>query len=259
MGKKRLTDTDKWDDDWYLDLPPLMKCAWEYLCNNCDGGTGLMKISFRKMSDLIKGEVTREEFDRYIGSRVHWIDQENLWIPGYLKAQFKRLTSRNKAHVNMAKKVIEALAGQTLSERARRHFDVLVKLVEEQMEGQETLDGPSLEGQETLIGNRKKDKGNSSEGGSGGKPTGDPPPPVSLSWRTKAALVREALRKFGTGTRAEGEIKEFLGPELYRVAVKAGTRNIRQVPNNEWYLKTVAEMLQTASEILLQRQAGVSA
>lgn len=158
MGK-RFTDTDKWDDDWFLDLPPHGKCLWEYLRDNCDGGTGTLKISFKKISGLIKAEITRDDFETFLGDRVHWINHETIWIPAYLKAQFKSLSPNNKAHVNMAKKVVMMLEGQELSDRAQSYFSTLQELIRLSNDPHETLKRPSNEGHETLIGYRIQDKG----------------------------------------------------------------------------------------------------
>lgn len=153
---KRFTDTDKWDDDWFLDLPPHMKCVWEYLRDKCDGGTGLIKISFKKMSLLIGVEISRSEFDSFLGTRVHWVNHEVVWIPGFLLAQFKRLSARNKAHVNMARKVRDSIGEQPLSDRAQKYFNSLLEILEDS----ETLDGPSMESPQRPIGYRIQDIGN---------------------------------------------------------------------------------------------------
>lgn len=156
---KRFTDTNKWDDDWFLELPPAMKCLWEYLRDNCDGGTGAMKVSFKKISGLIKAEISKQDVITYFADRVHWINHETIWIPAFLKAQFKSLSPNNKAHINMAKKVIMTLEGQQLSDRARTYFDSLQELIRLSGDPQKTLDRPSNEGQETLIGYRIQDIG----------------------------------------------------------------------------------------------------
>lgn len=155
---QRYTDTTKWDDDWFLGLPPLFKCVWEYLRDNCDGGTGLMKISFRKIGSLVGGDVNKEDFNSYLGSRIHWVNHESIWIPSFLKYQFKKLVSTNKVHVNMAKKVVQALSGQTLSDKAQLYYDDLILIIKASEEGQERVDRPSADGQPTLIVYSIKDK-----------------------------------------------------------------------------------------------------
>lgn len=155
---KRFTNTDKWDDDWFLELPPVMKCVWEYLRDNCDGGTGFIKISFSRMSRDIKGRVTRELFDKHFDEKVHWFKDDELWVPGYLFEQFKNLSPRIKAHVNMAKKVVATMDhdAEKLNPKCASAFNRLKEIIRQSTEGQPTLG----EGQETPVGYRLKDIGN---------------------------------------------------------------------------------------------------
>ncbi|HEY8272123.1 MAG TPA: hypothetical protein VIG33_14630 [Pseudobdellovibrionaceae bacterium] len=161
---KRFTNTDKWDDDWFLELPPLMKCVWEYLRDKCDGGTGFAKVSFTRMSRDIKGKVTREAFDKHFSERVHWINEDRLWVIGYLFEQFKNLSSTNKAHINMAKKVLAEVEKDAVQMNTKAQSAVvkLSTLLRPSIEGPLTLDDSldkTGEGQQTLIGYRLKDKG----------------------------------------------------------------------------------------------------
>jgi hypothetical protein len=157
---KRFTNTNKWDDDWFLSLPPLYKAAWQYLCDTCEGGTGIKKISFRKMSNDVGGEITLEEFDRHFGDRIHWVNEETIWIHGFIKEQFKKLSVNNKAHVNMAKNVIGLLDGQALSDKSKKSLDALITFVQQSFDPRPTLDRPSLDHDQSVIGNRIQDTGN---------------------------------------------------------------------------------------------------
>lgn len=156
---QRWTDTDKWDDDWFLDLPPLFKAVWEYVRDRCDGGTGFLKISFRRMSTDIGDEITRADFDRYLGTRIEWIGHETIWIPAFLEAQFRRLNHKNKAHVNMAKKILETVEPGSLTERSQKYLDRLSTIVRLSTESQQRVEPQSSEGQQTLIGYRIQDTG----------------------------------------------------------------------------------------------------
>lgn len=157
----RFSNTDKWDDDWFLDLSPTFKSAWEYLRDNCDGGTGFIKVSFKRMSRDIKGDVTRETFDEHFGERIHWMSADALWLPGYLFEQFKGLSPKVKAHVNMAKKVLEAVESdlEVMNIRSKTAVFKLQALIQKaqeiEIEGQPTLG----ESHQTLVGYRLKDKG----------------------------------------------------------------------------------------------------
>lgn len=111
----RYTDLDKWDDDWFLSLSPVMKCVWNYLCDNVKG-CGELKISFKKLSDCIGETIDRADFDRVLEGRVIWIEEDVVWVPGTLARIYKKL-SAVPAHINAAKKIIRMTEGISLSPR----------------------------------------------------------------------------------------------------------------------------------------------
>lgn len=165
---KRFTDTKKWDDDWYLDLPPRMKCVWANLLDNCDGA-GLIKVSFSKLTFMIKEPIMREEFDHFFSERVHWYSEDSVWIHGYIKAQYKELTFRNKAHVNIARLALRTIEGQELSAKAKKVADLLITLVQQSSDLNPTLGDPPADPQAGDIGNRIKEIGNRKELGGVGE------------------------------------------------------------------------------------------
>lgn len=231
---KRFTDTDKWADDWFLDLPPLMKCVWEYLRDNCDGGTGTIKISFKKMSRDIKGEVTRDAFDIYFADRVHWISADVLWIPGYLMAQFKKLSSSNKAHINMAKKVIALVTptSANLSPKAQNAFNQLLDLIDTP----DTQESP--EGHSTLIGYRIKDIGKELEN--------------TVDFNFEAEICLQACRLFAS----DYEAMRWLGPdrEAY-IKNLGGLKFIRDMKQSDsWTPKRLAGLIETQWKIVNSKQ-----
>ena len=224
---QRFSDTMKWDDDWFLELPPLMKCVWEYLRDNCDGGTGIMKISFRKMSRDIGAEIERSDLDRHFAERVHWINRETLWIHGFLKAQFKKMSPENKAHIHMAKKVATAVeTGPKPSGKARSSLDALLLIIR-----------PSTEGLPTL---KEKDKDTGKVlGGCGGK--------FKNQYHDDAVAVAAQLKKHGNWSKHANEIQAALGLSLYAHALKAGPHRMRNLKDDPFYLKNIADLLADAA------------
>ena len=156
---KRFTDTTKWDDDWFLKLKPRLKCAWSWLCDTCDG-VGFKKVSFSKMTAEIGEEVTREEFDEHFGSRIMWLSEDTLWIFGFIKAQHKTLSPKNRAQVNMAKLVLRTIHGIPVPEKASTLVDCLSELSRASDESLPSLARESDEAQTSFIGNRKQEIGN---------------------------------------------------------------------------------------------------
>jgi hypothetical protein len=270
---QRLSDRNKWNDDWFLTLPPTMKCAWEYILDNCKGGSGFLKMSFRKMSDLIGAEITRESFDEHLGSRIHWVSEDTIWIAGFIKNQFKRLSPNNRAHVNMARIIVETIGDQQLSERSQRYFDEIKAVYlqtlapdenkhEESIDNQERVNRPSTEGRETCIGNRVKgignrEKGKGKEEGSGEKETIQPteppteprteprpespppsrPPKEPTYFDRASALYREVFPGTTTGTNAKKRWAEQVRHPDQALAVIAAIGHYRaflEHPSNSW-------------------------
>jgi len=103
---KRFTDTELYDQDWFLELPPRLKCAWEYLCKRCDT-IGIWRIGVRKMSNDIGEAVLLEELTKHFKAIV--IDEDRLFLPGFVPFQYGdplgRLSPTNKYHRNIAEKL----------------------------------------------------------------------------------------------------------------------------------------------------------
>lgn len=111
----RFTDTTKWDDDWYLSLPPKMKCAWQYICDNC-GSIGDLKISFSLISFRIGEKVTKEDFETHFGDRLVWVSDDKIWIVSYIEFQYKTLSTKNIAHRGIIKKILDLVDGRPLTD-----------------------------------------------------------------------------------------------------------------------------------------------
>lgn len=56
---KRLTDTEKWDDPWFRNLSPVMKCVWQFICDKCDNA-GVWKKDFELMKFFIGSPIESE-------------------------------------------------------------------------------------------------------------------------------------------------------------------------------------------------------
>ena len=118
-------DEGRWKDDWYLKLPPHMKCAWDYICETVEG-CGQRRVSFFQLSNDIGAPIERSDFDRYFDGRVVWLNEDTVWIPGTLSRIYKTLSPRIKAHVNAARKILRMIDGIELPARgvrARTRFE----------------------------------------------------------------------------------------------------------------------------------------
>jgi len=94
---KRFTDTQKWHDEWYRNLSPVYKCAWHYICDNCDNA-GVWKKDFKLMSFCIGEEIKEEEFNTIFCGRIEQFGKDKIWIIGFIDFQAGKLKEGNKPH-----------------------------------------------------------------------------------------------------------------------------------------------------------------
>lgn len=57
---KRLTDTEKWDKEWFMSLPPKLKCAVQFIRDKCDL-TGVWSPNWKLISIYVTEQITKEE------------------------------------------------------------------------------------------------------------------------------------------------------------------------------------------------------
>lgn len=96
----RFTDTNKWADEWFVDLTPMQKLMFMYLCDNCDIA-GFYELSLRKLTfDLgvndseIKGALKGLERGFILST-----DKRVLFLKNFIKHQKNLpLNEKNKAH-----------------------------------------------------------------------------------------------------------------------------------------------------------------
>lgn len=102
----RFTDTSKWDDEWFVDLKPLEKFTFMYLCDNCDMG-GFFELSMRKLRfDLSLTDVEIKAcFKGLERGFLLSTDKRILFVKNFLKHQKNLpLNPENKAHKGIFKR-----------------------------------------------------------------------------------------------------------------------------------------------------------
>ncbi len=107
---KRFTETTKWNDPWYRELPNTMKCVWHFILDHCDVA-GIWVVDFkivsfyvnesvdevRVMAEFNKGKLRVKELSG--GSSPKW------FIPQFIIFQYGALSKESPPH----KKIISIL------------------------------------------------------------------------------------------------------------------------------------------------------
>jgi hypothetical protein len=84
---KRFTDTGKWRKEWFRTLPPKMKCAWFFLCDECDHA-GIWEISWDNVKHFVGEPVSWDECVRYFGDRLRLLPDGKLFVSGFIEFQY---------------------------------------------------------------------------------------------------------------------------------------------------------------------------
>ena len=75
---KRDRDTNIWKDKFYQGLPPLYKCFWDYINDECDN-CGVWITEFKTASNRIGRKVKPEVALELFGARIQVFDHGNKW------------------------------------------------------------------------------------------------------------------------------------------------------------------------------------
>lgn len=81
---KRDRDTAIWKDPFYRGLPPLYKCLWDFINDDCDN-CGVWTADFKVASLVIGRRVKPEIAQQLFGSKVQLLDDgRKWWIKGFI-------------------------------------------------------------------------------------------------------------------------------------------------------------------------------
>ena len=100
---KRLTDSDKWNDDWYISLDNDYRIIWQWLLDNCNHA-GICKRSIKLLNMMCNTNISEEEMVKNMDGRVISIDN-NWFIPKFLKFQYTGLHSNKPVIVSVVKEL----------------------------------------------------------------------------------------------------------------------------------------------------------
>jgi len=122
---KRLTDTDKWKDDWYISLSNDSKVVWQWLLDNCNHA-GICKRSIGLLNVMCKVNYTEEKMIEEMDRRVIVIG--NIWfIPKFIKFQYTTLLSGKPAVVSVVKELFSANLIGVIPESFGNDYSIISK------------------------------------------------------------------------------------------------------------------------------------
>ncbi len=100
---KRLTDSEKWKDEWFLSLDNDSRMIWIYIVDNCTHA-GLLKKNLKLMNFCCNTNYKEEEINEIFGSRLLDLG-DTYFIPKFIKFQYSNLTSNKPVIVSVIKEL----------------------------------------------------------------------------------------------------------------------------------------------------------
>jgi hypothetical protein len=102
---KRFTETTKWDDPWFMDLPVKYKAFWIFICDRCDCA-GVWEPNMRLAVTQIGEPLELVEVLRVFEKRIEQTLEGKLWIRGFIKFQYGiELNPSNTAHLGVLRRL----------------------------------------------------------------------------------------------------------------------------------------------------------
>ena len=100
---KRMTDTEKWKDEWYLSLNNDYRILWQYILDNCNHA-GVFKKSFELMNFCCKTKISEEDVKTVFNGRLK--DCGNFYfIPRFITFQYGDLRSNRPVIISVIKEL----------------------------------------------------------------------------------------------------------------------------------------------------------
>ena len=100
---KRMTDTEKWRDDWFVALAPEHKILWLYIVDNCDHA-GVWRVSSAVAAALIGAPVDLDKAKAAFADRVQELEGGYWWLTKFIRFQYGLpLNPSNKVHSSVVK------------------------------------------------------------------------------------------------------------------------------------------------------------
>jgi len=101
---KRLSDSTKWADEWFTELPMDMKLVWLYILDMCDHA-GVYKVNLKLLRFQTGTDRPEHEIVEYLKDRIYIA--ENKWfIPKFIGFQYKNFFTSNTPAIKSAKELL---------------------------------------------------------------------------------------------------------------------------------------------------------
>lgn len=103
---KRFTETEIWEEDWFLDMPNEYRLFWYYMLSKCDHA-GVFKPNINRFNNSGTKKINREkafDFFNQGKERIRVTAKKNWWIIDFFSFQYGSIFNfNNKLHISIYK------------------------------------------------------------------------------------------------------------------------------------------------------------
>ncbi len=102
---KRFTNSEKWNNPWFMALPIEAKLFWMYLLDACDHA-GIWKVNMLLAHFLTGTNLDQEKVLEIFKGKIEDVGKGYWYIPKFIDYQYGELNPKNPAH-NSALKILD--------------------------------------------------------------------------------------------------------------------------------------------------------
>ena len=99
---KRFTETNKWRDTWFQELPLKYKLFWLYILDECDVA-GVWKPNIKLAQFQIGEQFEESELKRVFKDRISVIENDYWFITKFIEFQYGKLSPNSNLHIGVIK------------------------------------------------------------------------------------------------------------------------------------------------------------
>lgn len=107
---KRFTDTDIWDQDWFIDLPNKYKLLWNYIKDKCDN-VGIWRPNKSVLQKIIGEPLGLDEFLQFVNiekERLKVLPSGRWWLKDFFIFQYgDKFSPTSQVHKGALKTLVQ--------------------------------------------------------------------------------------------------------------------------------------------------------
>ena len=102
---KRFTDSRKWHDTWFGELPRKYKFFWIYILDTCNHA-GIFEVNLKLASFHLEDTYTREDVLQVFKDKLIVVSESKWFIPKFISFQYPNLNPASIIYKSLVKELL---------------------------------------------------------------------------------------------------------------------------------------------------------